>query len=277
MENRSSAINIPGAIIIAGALIAVAVIYVNKPASSPLVANVANSASATGPAVNLEPVTSDDHILGNPNAPLKIVEYSDPSCPFCKTFNTTMVDIMNSYGPGGKVAWVYRSYPLDTPDADGNVLHPNAGHESQAMECAAKLGGNDTFWKYEKILYETTPSVTGATPKGLDQNLLSGLARSVGLDQSAFDACLSSGQTKNQVTADFTSGVNAGVTGTPTSFFILDNSINPTAVDYVERALLQYKVSSDIISVSPDKRFVTVSGAMPKAFITGLIESLLNH
>jgi protein-disulfide isomerase len=216
-ETRSSLVTLPGAIIIAGAVIAVAIIWVKRPSVPP--ASPAGQ-QADVAQVNVPAVTSADHILGNPAAPIKIVEYSDPSCPYCKMFNPTMVQIMNDYGPGGKVAWIYRHFPIDKPGTtqDGGILHPNAGHEAEAMECAGSLGGNDKFWAFEKALYAITPSVTPQSPNGLDQKQLPDIAKSVGIDPVAFNECLSSGQFKSKIDQEYTDGINAGISGTPTSF-----------------------------------------------------------
>lgn len=211
-----AALTIPIAIVIAAIIIAGSIIYIKKPAAQPIKIGAANSAQQG----SLKPVTSADHILGNPNAPIKIVEFSDPSCPFCKMFHPTMNQIMAQYGAKGQVAWVYRSFPLDKPDANGNILHKNAGHESQALECAASIGGNDKFWQYTNRLYDVTPSVTGTTPNGLDQAQLPVIAKYVGLDVTAFNTCLSSGKMAATVEAQYLDGVNAGVGGTPYSFVI---------------------------------------------------------
>lgn len=216
-SQNSSMITLPGAIIIAAAIITGAIIWVNKPAVVPK--NEASAVNAIAE-INLKPVTSADHILGNPNAQIKIVEYSDTACPFCKMFNTTMEQIMTEYGPSGKVAWVYRPWPLDKPDPNGYVLHKNSGHEAQALECAASLGGNDKFWVFEKRLYEITPSVTGTTPEGLDQKQLPEIAKFAGIDTVAFNDCLSSGRFKEKVEASYVEGLNAGVAGTPYSIII---------------------------------------------------------
>lgn len=270
MENKNF-INLPSAIIIAGAIIAIAIIYVKKPVTNPVTSNVEQQNTK----INLLPINSADRILGNPNAPIKIVEYSDPSCPYCKVFNATMVEIMDKYGPTGKVAWVYRALPLDTPDANGNILHPNANRESRAIECAGVLGGNEKFWDYQKKLYELTPSVTQATPEGLDPKQIPIIAKSIGLDLVDFNSCLDSESVKSTITKQATSATNAGVSGTPTSFFVLDKSINPTAIKYLESALLQYRIPSDLLFVSDDKKMIAMSGAMPVAMVTGIIESLL--
>lgn len=216
-QSKSSPITLPAAIIIAGALIAVSIIWVKKPANDQIV----NQGDKTAE-VKIRQISANDHILGNPGAQVKIVEYSDASCPFCKTFNETMVKIMDEYGPSGKVAWVYRHFPIDKPGTrpDGGILHPNAGNEAQAMECAAFLGGNEKFWAFEKRLYEVTPSVTSVSPEGLDQKLLPEIAEYVGLDKVSFNECLTSGEFKAKVEADYLDGVNAGASGTPYSIIV---------------------------------------------------------
>lgn len=223
MDKRNSNLSLPASIIIAGTLIAIAIIWVKKPIASPTPAPT-NQQLNNGQAnlSNLVPISTSDHIKGDPNAPIKIIEYSDPSCPYCKIFNSTMVQLMDKYGPSGKVAWIYRSFPLDKPGSrpDGGILHPNSGHESQALECAASVGGNVKFWIFEKLLYETTPSVTSETPNGLDQSLLPKMAKDSGIDQTAFTKCLASEKFKDKVEAQYTDGINIGVNGTPYSVII---------------------------------------------------------
>jgi protein-disulfide isomerase len=207
-------LNVPVAIIVAGILIAGAIFITKNPGVQP-VNNIAEA-----PEKQLPPVTADDHILGNPNASLYIIEYSDTSCPFCKLFHGTMKRIMDEYGKTGEVAWVYRHFPLDKPNAEGFVLHPNAGKEAQALECAAELGGNDVFWKYTDRLYEITPSVTSKTPQGLDTAELPRIASYAGLNVNDFNTCLSSGKFAKKVEASYYDGLAAGVAGTPFSFII---------------------------------------------------------
>jgi hypothetical protein len=99
MDNQKPqpVLNIPTAIVIAGAIIAGAVIWTK----GPMVPRNNNTASASESfEQNLKPVTENDHIIGNPNAKIKIIEYSDPSCPFCKVFHNTMNRLMNDYGVG---------------------------------------------------------------------------------------------------------------------------------------------------------------------------------
>ena len=206
-----SVIGIPGAIIIAAAIIGVAIIWTQqKPVAAPT-----NTNQPSVPQVNMAPISSADHILGNPNAPIKIVEYSDPSCPYCKLFNPVMDQVMSQYGSSGNVAWVYRQFPLDTPDQNGNVLHPLAGTQAEGFECSASLGGNATFWKYEQAWFNAFPENGADEAASMDQSQMDTVAQSAGLDQAAFDACVSAGTFKSKIEAEYTDGINVGVSGTP--------------------------------------------------------------
>lgn len=261
-SKQAAVLNIPTAIVIAGAIIAGAVIYTKAPIN-----NIKQQAQViSGFDDQFKPVSGTDHILGNPNAKLKIVEYSDPSCPFCKVFHNTMNQIMNEYGTTGNVAWVYRNYPLDKADASGNILHPNAGQESQALECAAALGGNEKFWKYTNRLYEITPSVTGATPNGLNQSELPRIADFAGLDVTDFNNCLATGRFKEKVDADFLDGVNIGVEGTPTSIIVLDKPFPNTIKEKIMHIFEPYKdpnTGEYPIKISDDSKMIMLGGAMP--------------
>lgn len=216
-EQRPQIVSIPGAIIIGCAILAIAYFMSHRPPTSQT--NTTNTPQI--PIVTMAPVTANDHIFGNPNASIKIVEYSDPSCPYCKIFNPTMEQVMNTYGANGSVAWVYRSFPLDTPDQNGTILHPNAGHEAEALECAASLGGNEKFWTFEKEWYNDFP-LQGATDRSVadDTKQLADIAKTVGLDATAFSDCLSSDQFKSKIESQYTDGINAGVSGTPYSILI---------------------------------------------------------
>ena len=262
-------LTLPGAIVIAGAIIAIAIIWVKKPAPT----TAPTSAKQNVVQVSMLPVSSTDHIFGNPSAQIKLVEFSDPSCPFCKSFHPTMLKLMSSYGPTGSVAWVYRAFPLNKPDAQGNVLHPNAGRESQAFECAAALGGNDAFWKYANRLYDITPSVTGATPKGLDQEELPVIAKYAGLDVIAFNECLSSERFKDKIEQQYLDGVNAGVSGTPTTVMVLSKPAPKNVDTIIADLILQMRVP---ILMSDDRLKILMSGALPESAFKAIIDAVLS-
>ncbi len=128
-------ISIPLAIVFAGIFIAVAVYLTGGKTETTV---VGSQNSTTDSNVSVRPVTASDHILGNLNAPIKIIDYSDTECPYCKQFHQTLKEIYGAYATSGEIAWVYRTFPL----------HTKSTNEAEALECAADLGGNNVFWNY---------------------------------------------------------------------------------------------------------------------------------
>ena len=166
-------------------------------------------------AAGVKPVDSEDHIIGDPAAPVKVVEFSDFECPFCKRFHRTMKRVMDEYGKDGRVAWVYRHYPLDS-------LHSKARKEAQAAECAGELDGNNAFWAFADRLFEVTPS-----NDRLDLAMLPRIADEIGLDRAKFEACLRGdargGKYAGHIEADFQDAVTSGGNGTPYTLVITPN------------------------------------------------------
>lgn len=202
-EQKRNNLTIPVAIVVAGVLIAGALFFTNKNKVSAPVETKKEKAGIT-----IEAVTADDHILGNPKAPIMIVEFSDTECPYCKNFQTTMQKVIDTYGKTGKVAWVYRHFPIDQ-------LHPKARKEAEATECATELGGNEGFWKYIDNLYKITPS-----NNDLDLSLLPKIAEDSGLDKTKFETCLDSGKYADKVEKNNKDAVAAGGRGTPYTVII---------------------------------------------------------
>ncbi len=173
------------------------------------------AAAPSGPTgtVQLAAVTADDHMLGDPDAEVTIVEYSDLECPFCKRFHPTMQQVVEEYD--GKVNWVYRHFPLDS-------LHSKARKEAEATECATELGGNDAFWEYTDLLFEETPS-----NNGLNLESLPDYAEQIGLDRAKFTECLDSGKYADAVASDLADAQSAGGTGTPYSVIVVGDQRIP--------------------------------------------------
>lgn len=164
-------------------------------------AQTSQPAAAPDSAEFLRPVSARDHIRGDPAAPVKIVEFSDTACPNCKRFHPTLKRLVREYP--GKVAWVYRHYPIDE-------IHPRARKEAEATECAAELGGNDKFWAYLDRLFEITPSNNRLDPAELPR-----IAVHVGLDRGKFAQCLASGRHARRVQEDVDDALAVAALGTP--------------------------------------------------------------
>jgi protein-disulfide isomerase len=177
--------------------------YVQQQQEAQQKARAEQQRAAQEKAKNVRRVSADrDHIYGNPDAVISLIEYSDFECPFCKRFHATPKKIVEAYD--GKVNWVYRHYPL-------NFHNPAAQKEAEASECANELGGNDSFWAYTDLLYERTES----NGKGFAVEKLLALAEEIGLDREQFQECLESGRYTEYVQEDFAEGSNSGISGTP--------------------------------------------------------------
>ena len=200
-------LSVPMAIIIAGVLVAGAIYFSSiKPKDATLVNQQPNTGNAS--LENVRAISEIDHIRGNINAPVKIVEYSDTECPFCKRFHLTMQQVMSEYGKNNKVAWIYRHSPID-------ALHSKARKEAEATECANELGGSEKFWAYLDRIYEVTP-----TNNGLDPKELPNIALYVGLNVADFNTCLNSGKYAQRIEEDLQNANATGGGGTPWSIVI---------------------------------------------------------
>lgn len=166
--------------------------------NAPSVVNNNNAAPAPaapiGGKVDVQ-ISDSDHIRGNKDAKITIVEFSDLQCPYCSRFHDTMKQVVAAYP--NDVRWIYKHFPLDS-------IHPYARKAAEASECA---GEQNKFWEYTDYIFDNQSS--------LSTEFISTAAKSVGLNTSNFEDCLSSGKYTSKVNSDYSQGRSAGVTGTP--------------------------------------------------------------
>jgi protein-disulfide isomerase len=137
-------------------------------------------------------------LLGNPKAPVMIVEFSDYQCPYCHQVEPTVKALLAKYGD--KISLSYRDFPLSS-------IHANAMIAAEASRCAEEQG---KFWEYHDQLF---------TASSLEKNSLIEYARNLKLDDKQFESCLTAEKYKADIDKDELEGRNAGVNGTP-GFFI---------------------------------------------------------
>ena len=233
-------LTLPISIIIAGLIIAGAVFFTKSDSGS-----VAQVPSGDQPAEQAQPqpsgstdavnpVTNEDHIKGNLNASVKVVEYSDFECPFCKRFHETMNQVMDEYGEDGDVAWVYRQFPLDQ-------LHAKAREEANISECVADVGGNDAFWQFTDRFFELTPSNDRTDLDTIIPQILG----EIGVDQSAVETCVDSGKYATHIQDDTDNAVATGGRGTPWSVVI-----GPDGTTYPLNGAQPYSAVKQIIDLA---------------------------
>lgn len=194
MDSRTA--TIAGAIIVGAALIAGAIFFSRAPADP--------EGRKFNPDAMRAP-NATDHRLGPTDSPVKLVVYTDLECPFCKQFHTTLLELSAKYP---KLAIIYRNFPLS--------IHPKAETEARAAECAAKMGGEEAYWKMVNRIFKVTPS-----NNGLDLTQLPEIAKEAGItDTARFQTCLDSNETKERVQLDLKEANETGGEGTPWTIFL---------------------------------------------------------
>ena len=150
----------------------------------------------------------DDPLLGNPDAPVTIVEFSDFQCPFCSRFyQQTLPLIKENYIDTGKANLVYRDFPIDS-------IHPNARPAHIAAECADEQG---KFWEYHDLLFDRQSEWQGLFGGAVEERFTQ-YASALGIQTESFSSCMSSDEMAQEVNQDFLQGAQYGATGTPTFF-----------------------------------------------------------
>jgi protein-disulfide isomerase len=169
-------------------------------APAPAAAPTPTAAVPVAPPAPVAVSADDDPVLGDADAPIEIIEFSDFECPFCSRFYTqTMPQIVSEYIDTGKAKLVFRDFPLS--------FHANAQKAHEAAECAKD---QDKYWEMHDTIFENQQAISVADLKGH--------AADLGLDSEAFDSCLDSGEKAAEVAKDLADGQAAGASGTPTFF-----------------------------------------------------------
>lgn len=147
----------------------------------------------------------DDPVLGDKNAPVTMIEFSDYECPFCKRhFTQTLPLLKEKYIDTGKLKLVFRDFPL-------GFHNPLATEQAMAAECVREQKGDETYFAYHDLLFETTNS----NGRGMTKEQLYDLAEQVGANRASFTECLDNERYKDEIAKDLADGQSAGITGTP--------------------------------------------------------------
>ena len=165
---------------------------------------------------NLRPQT-DRNAMGDPNAPVKIVEYSDFQCPYCRVFwEDTEAQIVENYIKTGKVYFTYRSMGNWVSDNINQSLNTTNAESQDAAHAAYCAGDENKYWEYHDMLFTNW---NGENEGAFARRRLDAFAETLGLDMAAFKTCMDSDKFMDLVQQDGVDGLQAGVNGTP-SFVI---------------------------------------------------------
>jgi len=200
-------------VVVAGILVAV-YFGLLKGSSAPSTASPATPAAgspAPGTAVAQAPVPAGlevqpgDHVLGDPKAPITIIEYASLTCPHCAFFSVnTLPELKKQYIDTGKAKLVFRDFPLDEYAARG----------SQMAECA----GNDRYFGLIEILFASQRSWIKINDVAGTIAELGKIARLAGVPEADFKACMANDGLLQSIIAERQAGEKMGVESTPTFF-----------------------------------------------------------
>jgi protein-disulfide isomerase len=141
---------------------------------------------------------------------VKVVEYADFDCEYCKQFDETMNEVIANEGTSGQVAWVFRNFPL-------TAIHPNAMKAAEAAECVAQVGGNEAYWKFADSLFENQP---------VDPIDFAQYAEAAGANPNTVASCEenASSTVDAGIDADIQNAQAVGAQGTPYSLLVTASS-----------------------------------------------------
>lgn len=155
------------------------------------------------PSADMLDFLDGDHVLGDPKAPVKVIEYASLSCPHCMEYHLeTFPQLKEQYIDTGKVAFIYRHFPFNDPALRGAML--------------AECSGEGNFYKYINVLMKAQDKWA------YDSNYMGALrniAKIGGMGEEEFDACMENKEVENRVVAGMTwASDSLNIRSTPTTF-----------------------------------------------------------
>jgi len=148
---------------------------------------------------------------GNPDAPIRIDEYSDFQCPYCaKFYQDTEAKLMETFVADGTVYFVYNTF--------GEFIGPDSGRSAEAAYCA---GDQEKFWEMHDIIFANQ---AGENAGAFTDRRLLAFAEQLDLDMTTFRSCFEGNNYRDLITQDGKDGVSAGIKATPS--FIMSYTVN---------------------------------------------------
>mgnify|MGYP000848259654 FL=1 len=178
----------------------------------------------------------NEYVSGPRDNDVFVIEYSDTECPYCLSLYPTLDLLQQQYKD--KITFIYRHFPLTSK-------HPGAFPEAVAITCAGNIRKEKRYYDYMNAMlsYKYNKNVTTIS----EAERIS-FATNLGIDKTAFTACLQSQDVANAVEASITDGLQAGVKGTPATYVVLK-----TKNGYEVVAMLDGAQPYDLFKVAIDE------------------------
>lgn len=191
---------------------------------------------------------ADKNSMGDPNAPVKIVEFSDYQCPFCDRFSKeTEPSLVESYISTGKVYFTYRS----TGNWVSQNINSGLTESEDAAEAAYCAGDQGMYWEMHDMIFA---NVLGEDVGSFTDRRLSAIAEKLGLDMTQYEECYSSNKYRDEVVKDGQDALAAGVQGTPSFVLTYTNASGQEVSELIEGAqpfsVFQEKIDAALAAAS---------------------------
>jgi protein-disulfide isomerase len=194
---------VPGAIILAGIIIAVTIFFTSRGGNDSILGNI----DTNNPAQQVEEeefrdtetkIRNSPYLGDKGKAKIAIVEYTDYLCPYCQRHSDdTMKALIDEYVDTGKAIYVFKKYPLEFY----GQLSVDAAN---ATLCVNEIAGIDTFLSFHSDVF-----LVSSTDE------LSSAASKLGVDMDKYNACMQENRYEKEIYESMEDGVQAGVQGTP--------------------------------------------------------------
>jgi protein-disulfide isomerase len=157
------------------------------------------------------PDSDDDPWIGNENAKVTVIEFSDYQCPFCRKYWTeSYPQLKKEFIDTGKIKYVFRDFPLP--------FHKSAKFAAKAANCIREQKGNDAYFEFHNIIFAEQNKQGVNTIDFTEKDVLSWVNQMSGINADEFTTCYNDPKQDAEIEADITAGTQAGVSGTPTFF-----------------------------------------------------------
>lgn len=192
-----------GGLVAVAVVVALVLILLNRPGGGDDVSDITIAAERD------PSIPASGRILGQADAPVKVIEYGDYQCPACGIFARMMEpQLVQDYVATGKISFEYRDWAFIGPDST---------RAAEAAFCAQDQG---KFWQFHDTLFQNQ---RGENRGDYSDARLKEMARQMGLDMDAFNACYDGGKYEDAVKASYQEGQNLGINGTPT--FVINGQV----------------------------------------------------
>lgn len=210
--------------LVIGATLALVGMEISQNTTAGVVVAVNDNEAAPSAVTIVDVDADDDAYMGEDDAPILMIEFSDFQCPFCRKFyNETLAQIKENYIDTGLVKFVYRDLPLVS------LGHTGAIPAANAAACAREQKGDEMFFAFHNKIFDGQNLLGNGTVSIPDESLYQ-YAEELGLDMDAFSSCQENLDYEDEINADAEVAKSIGINGTPG--FVINGQIVTGAYPY---------------------------------------------